>query len=56
MEDFILRALLGGVGVAIVTGPVGCFNRLAQDGPISGTRSHTRLSSAWRSGSHLVST
>ncbi len=25
MEDFILRALLGGVGVAIVTGPVGCF-------------------------------
>ena len=25
MEDFIFRALLGGIGVAIVTGPVGCF-------------------------------
>ncbi len=25
MEDFILRGLLGGVGVAVVTGPVGCF-------------------------------
>ncbi len=25
MEDFMIRALLGGVGVAVVTGPVGCF-------------------------------
>ena len=25
MEDFILRGLMGGVGVAMVTGPVGCF-------------------------------
>jgi zinc transport system permease protein len=25
MQDFFVRALLGGVGVALVTGPVGCF-------------------------------
>ena len=25
MEDFMIRALLGGFGVAVVTGPVGCF-------------------------------
>lgn len=25
MDDFIWRALLGGIGVAIVTGPLGCF-------------------------------
>ena len=25
MEDFFLRALLGGIGVAIAAGPVGCF-------------------------------
>lgn len=25
MPDFFLRALLGGIGVALVTGPVGCF-------------------------------
>lgn len=25
MEDFLLRGLLGGMGVAVVTGPIGCF-------------------------------
>ena len=25
LEDFFFRALLGGIGVAIVAGPVGCF-------------------------------
>ena len=25
MEDFMFRGLMGGVGVALVTGPVGCF-------------------------------
>ena len=25
MEDFFLRALLGGTGVAVAAGPVGCF-------------------------------
>lgn len=25
MHDFFLRALLGGVGVALITGPIGCF-------------------------------
>ncbi|MDE0004958.1 MAG: metal ABC transporter permease, partial [Rhodospirillaceae bacterium] len=25
MEDFFLRALVGGVGVALASGPIGCF-------------------------------
>ena len=43
LEDFFLRALLGGIGVAIVAGPVGCFiiwRRLAYFGD---TLSHSAL-------------
>ena len=43
LEDFFFRALLGGVGVAIVAGPVGCFiiwRRLAYFGD---TLSHSAL-------------
>ncbi|MEQ8370492.1 MAG: metal ABC transporter permease, partial [Alphaproteobacteria bacterium] len=25
LDDFVVRALLAGIGVAIVAGPVGCF-------------------------------
>ena len=43
LEDFFFRALLGGIGVAIVAGPVGCFiiwRRLAYFGD---TLSHSAL-------------
>ena len=43
LEDFFVRALLGGIGVAIVAGPVGCFiiwRRLAYFGD---TLSHSAL-------------
>ncbi len=43
LEDFFFRALLGGIGVAIVAGPVGCFiiwRRLAYYGD---TLSHSAL-------------
>ena len=43
LEDFLFRALLGGIGVAIVAGPVGCFiiwRRLAYFGD---TLSHSAL-------------
>ena len=43
LEDFFVRALLGGVGVAIVAGPIGCFilwRRLAYFGD---TLSHSAL-------------
>ncbi|MEL6965736.1 MAG: metal ABC transporter permease, partial [Pseudomonadota bacterium] len=25
LEDFLLRALLAGIGVALIAGPLGCF-------------------------------
>ena len=43
LEDFFFRALLGGIGVAIIAGPVGCFiiwRRLAYFGD---TLSHSAL-------------
>ena len=43
LDDFFLRAVLGGIGVAIVTGPLGCFviwRRLAYFGD---TLSHSAL-------------
>lgn len=43
LEDFFVRALLGGIGVAIVAGPIGCFilwRRLAYFGD---TLSHSAL-------------
>ena len=43
LEDFFFRALLGGIGVAIVAGPIGCFiiwRRLAYFGD---TLSHSAL-------------
>ena len=43
LDDFIVRAFLGGIGVAIVTGPLGCFvvwRRLAYFGD---TLSHSAL-------------
>ena len=43
LDDFFFRALLGGIGVAIVAGPVGCFiiwRRLAYFGD---TLSHSAL-------------
>ena len=43
LDDFLFRAFLGGVGVAIVTGPLGCFvvwRRLAYFGD---TLSHSAL-------------
>ena len=43
LDDFFFRALLGGIGVAVVAGPVGCFiiwRRLAYFGD---TLSHSAL-------------
>ena len=43
LDDFLFRAFLGGIGVAIVTGPLGCFvvwRRLAYFGD---TLSHSAL-------------
>ena len=43
LDDFFVRALLGGIGVAIVAGPIGCFilwRRLAYFGD---TLSHSAL-------------
>lgn len=43
LDDFLFRAILGGIGVAIVTGPLGCFvvwRRLAYFGD---TLSHSAL-------------
>ena len=43
LDDFLVRAFLGGIGVAIVTGPLGCFvvwRRLAYFGD---TLSHSAL-------------
>ena len=43
LDDFFIRALIGGIGVAIVAGPVGCFiiwRRLAYFGD---TLSHSAL-------------
>ena len=43
MEDFMLRGLLGGVGVAIVTGPVGCFIVWRKMAYFGDSMSHTAL-------------
>ena len=43
LDDFLFRAFLGGIGVAIITGPLGCFvvwRRLAYFGD---TLSHSAL-------------
>ena len=43
LDDFFIRALLAGIGVAIVTGPLGCFviwRRLSYFGD---TLSHSAL-------------
>ena len=40
MDDFLVRALLGGVGVAVVAGPLGAFvvwRRMAYFGAAMGT-------------------
>ena len=48
LDDFLVRALLAGVGLALVTGPAGCFvvwRRLAYFGE---TIAHSPCS-VWRS-------
>ena len=43
LDDFFIRAVIGGIGVALVAGPVGCFiiwRRLAYFGD---TLSHSAL-------------
>ena len=43
LDDFFIRALIGGIGTALVTGPLGCFiiwRRLAYFGD---TLSHSAL-------------
>ncbi len=43
MEDFMLRGLMGGVGVALVTGPVGCFIVWRKMAYFGNSMSHTAL-------------
>ena len=54
LDDFLVRALLAGVGLALVTGPAGCFV-VCGTWPTSARRSPTRRCSAgscpWCSGS-----
>ena len=43
MEDFMLRGLMGGVGVALVTGPVGCFIVWRKMAYFGNSMAHTAL-------------
>ncbi len=43
MEDFILRGFMGGVGVALVTGPVGCFIVWRKMAYFGNSMSHTAV-------------
>ena len=43
MEDFMFRGLMGGVGVALVTGPVGCFIVWRKMAYFGSSMSHTAL-------------
>ena len=43
MEDFMFRGLMGGVGVALVTGPVGCFIVWRKMAYFGNSMSHTAL-------------
>ena len=43
MEDFMFRGLMGGMGVALVTGPVGCFIVWRKMAYFGNSMSHTAL-------------
>jgi len=43
MDDFLWRALLGGIGIALITGPLGCFIVWRQMAYFGDTLAHSAL-------------
>ena len=43
LDDFLIRALLAGIGIALVTGPLGCFVVWRRMSFFGDTLSHSAL-------------
>ena len=43
LDDFFIRALLAGIGIALITGPIGCFVIWRRLSFFAGTLAHSAL-------------